>query len=176
MPFFRSVFFQVASTSLMKGLSLFILVAVILSDVILVFIALIHCAFSSLSMCLPRWITLSHLRTQIKWLASDTRIWSNCVLPLDLVDILFHWSSFCLWLPVSAMDPIPRIVLIIMLGHVRLPYGHIFWASFHMTFLTSELQSVIMCCIVSTLLQMEHLALSSKLGTSLHLSPVMYML
>ena len=52
MPFFRSVFFQVASTSLMKGLSLFILVAVILSDVILVFIALIHRAFSSLGVCI----------------------------------------------------------------------------------------------------------------------------
>ena len=87
---------QVAFTSWVKGLSFFfIMVTMIFSLVSLLFIALYHLDPTSLLECVFSCITLSHLSTQIKWVASEIVIWRSLVAPLCLRDGLLapHWSS-----------------------------------------------------------------------------------
>ena len=88
--------FQVVFTSLVKVVSRWILVAVILSIVSLSFIALVHLALISWSVCCTLFlcITRLHLSTQIKWLASDIRICRSLVRPFVFVDATVR-SLFC---------------------------------------------------------------------------------
>ena len=68
--------------------SFLMIVAVILSLVSLLLIAFSHLATISLPSCLFSCITLSHLRTHIRWAASDISIWSSLVAPFCVTDVL----------------------------------------------------------------------------------------
>jgi hypothetical protein len=113
-PALSHAFFHVRSITFLKFWSLLILVAVILSAVILLFIALFHLIVISCNVCFFWWMTLSHLRTQIRWLASDIRIWRSLVIPCASVND--RSSSFGWSLLVIVMQPIPGTVPKLMLG------------------------------------------------------------
>ncbi len=91
-PAFSSALFQDWSIIFMWFSSLFTLVAIILSVVILLFIAFIHCAFISRFECFFLFIVFSHLRTQIRWLTSNTassKDWLTECLKFDFVEFNF---------------------------------------------------------------------------------------
>src|SRR5260370_17295959 len=68
--------------SFVNSFSLLIFVAVILSMFSLLFITFFHLTFISWMECFFFCIDLSHLRTQIRWLALAIRILNSLVLPL----------------------------------------------------------------------------------------------
>jgi hypothetical protein len=177
-PRFSSGFLHVAFTSWVNFLSLLILVAIILSEVSLSLITFIHLALTSCSECclLFLWMTLSHLSTHIRWLASDIRICSSLVRPFVLVKVAL--CSLARRLSFSGpsgrdMCPILSMVPIVMLGHCCHSCGHSSLAFFHIIFRASTLHSSRMCCIDSILLQVLHSCLCSKSRTSFHRSPIM---
>ena len=104
---------QVVSTSWVKGLVLLITVAVILSSVSLLLIALYHLRSASLGVCCTSCITRSHLKTHIRWAASDTMIWRRRDAPADGLSVLslFGLSASCLAVDCAVRQPHPRIVL-----------------------------------------------------------------
>ena len=168
---------QVAFTSLVKVASRWILVAVILSIVSLSFIALVHLALISWSVCCTLFlcITRSHLSTQIRWLASDIRICRSLVRPFVFVDATVC-SSFCC-LPFSGRDICPTLnmVPIVIMGHSCHSRGQCSSAFLHIRSLAFALHSSMMCCIVSTDPSRHVLqnCLCSRPRTSFHLSPIM---
>src|SRR5260370_7588954 len=68
--------------SFVNSFSLLIFVAVILSMFSLLFITFFHLTFISWMECFFFCIDLSHLKTQIRWLALAIRILNSLVLPL----------------------------------------------------------------------------------------------
>jgi len=80
-PSFLNAGSHVVSTSFVNLLVLMIFVAVTLSMVSLLLIACRHLALISLSERVFSCMTLSHLRTQIRYTDSDRMIWSNWVGP-----------------------------------------------------------------------------------------------
>ena len=161
---------QVASTSWVTGISFLLMtVAIILSSVSRLFIALNHLNSASSGECSTSWITLSHLRTQIRCAASDISIWRSRVAPLCLrVGLAFHAS----WSPVLATrHPHPRMVPISMSGHWMSLCGHISFAMFQMAFAGPALQFSSMCSIFSVLLHGVHSPLSWNPWILNHTSP-----
>ena len=93
------------------------LVAIILSSVSRALIAFNHLVWISLSTCMrsslssSSWssssdgMTLSHLRTHIRWAASDSRIWRRWLAPRFWVPRgMFPLSFGCSWFPWSQWD------------------------------------------------------------------------
>jgi len=106
---FLSTSSQVAITKLVKGLSLWIFVAAILSSVSLWLIAFSHLALISLLVRFFPWITHSHLITHVRWADLEIRICRSLVAAFFLVSLL-RAGALALFLVGACMLPQPRIV------------------------------------------------------------------
>ena len=86
-PSFSSSVFYVFITRLVNLFSHLIFVAIILSLVSLVLMALLHLALIIALVCCAPHITLSHLRTYIRWVALVSRIVAS-------LHLSFLWGLF----------------------------------------------------------------------------------
>ena len=123
---------HVSSISFIKVLFLLIFVAVTLSMVSCSLIAWYHLILISSSDSGFPCITLSHLRSHIKYTDSDRRIWRSRVSPWCVV-----FFCCCRWCPLGRlsdcrlMHPHPRIVPRVISGHGKFLCSHRFLASCH---------------------------------------------
>jgi hypothetical protein len=113
---------QVSFTRWRDSLSRLTLVAVILSSVSHALIALSHRLWISLSVCIrsssKSTITLSHLRTHMRWVASESKIWRRCLAPrFGVRCAMFSLPLGSSWFSSggSVMAPHPRRILSVLL-------------------------------------------------------------
>ncbi len=170
---FIKVFFQVAFVRFISLGSLFILVVIIRSLVSLSFIFLIHLLVISLLVWFFPCMTLSHLMTHTRWLASDIRICSSLVLPLISIDLVFS-ASWRASVSARLIQPMPIIVPKVICGQCWRPCGHSALAFLQISFRALDLHSSRICCMDSVLLQMVQVSRCSMFGMPLHFSPIMY--
>jgi hypothetical protein len=154
---------HVALIRLVKDLLRLILVAVILSVVSLSLITLFHLVLTSWSVCCLSFLcmTLSHLITQMRWLASDIRIRKSLVLPFVLIVLALFSPSGCLPCSWRSILPMPSMVPSLTSGHLCHSCGHSSLARFHISSRAFALHSSKMCVIDSSVLQILHIALVS---------------
>ena len=132
-------------TSSIEALPRRILVAVILSSVSRVLMALSHLDLISSVTCDRSFMTRSHLSTHIRCADSDIRIWSSLSIPF--LSPLLHWAS---WSSSSAVCsslgvvkvPLPRIRPMLMLGQSSGAWGQVSRARDHMMLTGSAVQEV----------------------------------
>ena len=135
-----------------------------------------HRAFVSASVCLLFWITLSHLMTQTRWPASETRICRSLAAPRCLIGVIcgcWFWCAGCLLCFGELMHPIPRIRPRLISGHWFRLCGHICFASFQIVFLVFTGHRVRMCSIESTSRHVVQYFLCPKPGMCPHIGPTM---
>ena len=109
--------------------SRFIIVAVILSSVSLLFIALYHLISTSSGECVFSCMTLLQCITQIRWAASETVIWRSLDAPRRRV-----CGASVSWFQLSGFadrHPQPMIVPRLSAGQCILSCGQSSFASFH---------------------------------------------
>ena len=136
--------------------------AVVVSSGSLLFSVFCHAAFVIRSVCsLPR-IARSHLMIQIRYAASDIRIFSSLVAPAfgrsgATIALLRLCSSVVRILTWSSPHPIivPRVIS----GHVSSPWGHVAFARDHISLVVGCMHSVSMWFIVSSSSQVLQAAL-----------------
>jgi len=158
---FLSIGSQVPSASFVNSLVLMIFVAVTLSMVSLLLITQYHLALISLFMMGFSCMTLSHLRTQIRYTDSDRRIWKCWVGAWCVLFCCHHWL-FPLNLPgCRVMLPQPSIIPTMISGHGMFQCGHRDFTSHQMVCVVLSLHCVSMWLIDSDLLHVMHVSLSS---------------
>jgi len=166
---FLSACSQVSTTSLVNPSFLLIIVAFILSVVSLSLIARSHLVLISLSVSIFSCITLSHLRTQMRYADSEMMIWRSQVGPWSVFRLccgLFPSLSFgC-----TFMQPHPRIIPRSISGQGVFRCGHRFCARRHISCVFS---CVRMWFIDSVVLHVVHISLSSLPGIGLQYFPIM---
>ena len=140
-----------------------IFVVVTLLMVSLLLIAQYHLALISPSVRSLSCITLSHLRTQIKYADSDRRIWKSWVGPWCVIFHCLHWLFLLTRSSRRVMLPHPSIVPSIISGQGMFRCGHRVFASNQMSCVFLSLQCIRMWLIDSVSLQVVHNSLSSHL-------------
>ena len=115
---------------------------------------------TSCGACVCSCITLSHLRTQIRWAASEIRICSS------LSVLLFFFGLSLLLFPSWASSLVtrqllPSIIPRLISGHLSRLCGHISLARSHTSFAGPASHTVSICSIDSWVLHLVHFPLSS---------------
>ena len=145
---FLSVGPHVSSISFIKVLFLLIFIAVTLLMVSCLLIMQYHLILISSSDIGFSCITLSHLRTHIKYADLDRRIWRRQVGPWCIV-----FFCHCGWYPLGLSDCRlmhlhPRIVPRVISGHGKFLCGHRFLASCHI---------ILVCVCIAVVPHLHHL-------------------
>jgi hypothetical protein len=168
---------HVCLTSRMEVLSRFILVAITLSSVSLVLMALIHRDLISVTVWERSFITRLQRSTQIRCADSDIMICRSLFFPL-----LFVLPSFWLQLLLSLLFlgmvrlPQPRIVPRLISGHSSGEWGHLALARGHMVLTGSAVQPIRICSMDSVVRHLEHWPLVLYPGMFVQKLPIMYAL
>ena len=149
--------------------------AVVVSSDILLFIVFRQAAFVIRSVCsLPR-IARLHLMIQIRYAASDTRIFNSLVAPAfgrsGATLVLLRWCSSAVHVLTSS-SPHPIIVHRVISGHVSSPCGHTPFARDHISLIVGCMHSVSMWFIVSSSSQVLQVALWSYPSTFSQKRPI----
>ena len=148
-------------------------VAVILSSVSLLFIALSHLDVASSFEWVISWITLSHQRTHIRWAASEINICRSRVAPLCFTEGPVFWLFLLSWLASAVLrHKHPSIVPRLISGHRMSVCGHMFFAWFQTVeaWPTSHYRSV--CFMFSIVAHGLHIPLWWKSWMLNHTSPI----
>ena len=162
---------HISLISLVYCFSFLIFVAVILSVVSLLLMAVLHLiSICGVVSCLLLITLLQHM-VHIRWLASDMSICRSCGLPFSLG--VLSPGPFSLGLiPRNFMHLMPRMVPIIISGHGWCSWGHSCSANVQMSLLAFALHSSRMWDIVLSWLQVEQNCLFSRFLTFVHASPI----
>jgi hypothetical protein len=158
---------QVDVTLLVNVWSRLTRVAITLSSASRMLIARSQRAWISLSLCVLSCITLSHRRTQMRWIDSAIRIWRRREAP-QLV--LFCGVWFTLWICSGSagrgrwMDPHPSATPMLGIGHFSGAWGHSLFARSHIVLTGHSWQCISMCSMVSVVLQRRQACRSSYPG------------
>jgi hypothetical protein len=111
-------------TVMVNFLSRLIFVAMILSLVSLVLMALYHLILISFSLWWHVWITLSHQSTQIRCADLEMRIWRRWVAPFRFGFPLFWCGSFS-WHWGIVTEPQPKMMPRLICGQESGVCGHV---------------------------------------------------
>ena len=123
-------------------------------------------------------MTLSHLRTQIRCVASDTSICRSLVAPLLPTGIPCSSSgssSWGLWV-LAVRFPHPRAIPKLILGHWYVSWSHASLANLHIRLVVPCVHPMRMCSIDSVVLHSLHVPRSSYPGIRNHTSPTIWVL
>ena len=170
---FLRTFSQVDFTLLIVVLSRFIIVAMILSSVSLLFMFFVHLVVISLVSWVFPWITRSHLSTHTKWADSVMRICSSRAAPAEVCGLRFP-SSFMFGRSLFWMLPHPRIIPSEISGHRGFSRGQWFFAIIQIVRVGAALQWMRMWLIDSGALHVWQFCLSSYPGMCVQKLPIFW--